>query len=84
MIEVIDIKKKIIELFNLEDVTPDEIDENEPLFDEGIGLDSVDAIELIIYLDNEFGIKFSDMSESKEAFASTKALCEYINSHKKS
>ena len=84
MIEVIDIKNKLIELFNLEDVTPDEIDENEPLFNEGIGLDSVDAIELIIYLDNEFGIKFGDMSESKEAFASTKALTAYINRHKKS
>jgi len=82
MVEVVTIKEKLIELFNLEDVSVDEINENEPLFNEGIGLDSVDAIELIIYLDNEFGIKFGDMEESKAAFASTKGLTDYINEHK--
>ena len=54
MVTYDEIKQKIIEALNLEDITADEIEDDAPLFNEGLGLDSVDAIELIIFLDNQY------------------------------
>ena len=64
MITTQDVKEKIIAGLNLEDITHDEIDDNEALFNEGLGLDSVDAIELIVILDSEYGIKFENMNKT--------------------
>ena len=74
-----EVKKKLIEGLNLEELTPDEIDDNAPLFNEGLGLDSVDAIELIVVLDANYNVKFENMDELKEIFASIANLTDYIN-----
>ncbi len=71
----------LIELFQLEDTKLGDLDAEAPLFNEGLGLDSVDAIELTIYLDNEFDIRFANMAASQEAFGSIKALTDYVNMH---
>lgn len=69
----------LITLFNLEGVESESIDPEAALFSEGVGLDSVDAIELSVYLNNEYAIQFTSMEENMEAFASLKALTAYIN-----
>jgi len=78
-----EVKKKLIEGLNLEELTPEEIDDNEPLFNEGLGLDSVDAIELIVVLDANYNVKFENMDELKEIFASITNLTKYINENRK-
>ncbi len=77
------LKVQIIEQLNLEDVEPDEIDANEPLFGDGLGLDSIDALELIVLLEKEYGIKIENPKEGQEIFYSVKSLAEYILAHKK-
>lgn len=79
MISTKEIKEKLIVGLNLEEMTPDEIDDNDPLFNEGLGLDSVDAIELIVVLNTEYNVKFDNMGELKEIFASIATLTDYIN-----
>ena len=74
-----EVKQKLIEGLNLEELSPEEIDDNAPLFNEGLGLDSVDAIELIVVLDTNYNVKFENMDELKEIFASIANLTEYIN-----
>ncbi len=78
-----EVKEKLIEGLNLEELTPEEIDDNEPLFNEGLGLDSVDAIELIVVLDANYNVKFENMDELKEIFASITNLTKYINENRK-
>ena len=77
------LKLQIIEQLNLEDVELDEIDANEPLFGDGLGLDSIDALELIVLLDKEYGIKIENPKEGQEIFYSIKSLAEYILAHRK-
>ena len=79
MITTKDVKEKIISGLNLEDMGHDEIADDDALFNEGLGLDSVDAIELIVILDSEYGIKFENMSELKDIFATVQSLTNYIN-----
>ena len=83
MITTEQLKKELIELFNLEGVSVEEIADDDHLFGDGLGLDSVDAIELTIFLDNEHGIVFSNISESEAVFSSIKNLQQYINQHEK-
>jgi len=59
------------------------ISDDDALFNEGLGLDSVDAIELIVILDSEYGIKFENMSDLKDIFATITTLTDYINKNKK-
>ena len=61
-----ELKEKIIEQLNLEDVAVDEIQDNDPLFGEGLGLDSIDALELIVMLDKDYGIKLADPKEGRK------------------
>jgi len=77
------LKVQIIEQLNLEDVEPDEIDANEPLFGDGLGLDSIDVLELIVLLEKEYGIKIENPKEGQEIFYSVKSLAGYILAHKK-
>ena len=80
MITTNDLKEKIIEGLNLEDMTPDEIEDNMALFgDEGLGLDSVDAIELTLVLEKEFGVKVTNMNAAESIFATPTSLTEYVN-----
>jgi len=77
------LKKELIELFSLEGISVEEIADDDHLFGDGLGLDSVDAIELTIFLDNEHGIVFSNISESEAVFSNIKNLQQYINQHEK-
>ena len=73
------IRKLIIDALNLEDIKPEDIVDSEPLFGEGLGLDSIDALELGVALRKKFGIKFSaDKTENRKHFASVDALAAYI------
>ncbi len=84
MITTDDLKIKIIEGLNLEDMTIDEIEDDMPLFgDDGLGLDSVDAIEVTLMLEKEFGVKITNMAEAESIFASSLSLTQYINEQKK-
>ena len=75
------LKSELIELFNLEGVDVNEIGDNDHLFNDGLGLDSVDAIELTIFLDNTYGIVFPNIAASEQAFGSIQSLYDYINTH---
>ena len=83
MITTSSIKAQLIEGLSLEDLDISDIDDNAALFNDGLGLDSVDAIELIVILDNEYGLKFKSMDEAKEVFVSIQTLTDYINRHAK-
>ena len=77
-----ELKGKIIEVLNLEEVSIGEIENDAPLFGDGLGLDSIDALELIVLLDKDYGIKISDPKEGKNIFASINALAKYITDNK--
>lgn len=77
-----ELKENIIEQLNLEDVTVDEIADNDPLFGEGLGLDSIDALELIVMLDKDYGIKLTDPKEGRAIFKSVEVMAEYITEHR--
>jgi len=74
-----EIKEKLISGLHLEDISPNEIEDDAPLFNDGLGLDSVDAIELIVVLNTEYKVKFDNMEELKEIFTSISTLTNYIN-----
>ncbi len=77
-------KKVLIEYLNLEDMTPDDIDDNDALFgEEGLGLDSVDSIELVLAIEKEYGVKITDPKQYQTIFASVQNLLTYINENKK-
>ncbi|MCQ2262885.1 MAG: phosphopantetheine-binding protein [Bacteroidales bacterium] len=77
-----ELKREIIEVLNLEDMTPADIDENAPLFGEGLGLDSIDALELIVLMEKNYGIKLQNANEGKEIFKSVRVMAEYIQQHR--
>jgi acyl carrier protein len=80
MVAINTLKEKLIEGLSLEDIEIDEIEDDMPLFgDEGLGLDSVDAIELTLILEKEFGVKVTDMANAETIFASCNSLTSYIN-----
>jgi len=76
------LKEEIIEVLNLDEVTPADIDENAPLFGEGLGLDSIDALELIVLMEKNYGIKLQDPAQGKEIFKSIKVMAEYIEANR--
>jgi acyl carrier protein len=73
------LKAQIIETLNLEDMEPSDIDANDPLFgDDGIGLDSIDALELIVLMNKEYNIQIADPEQGKDVFHSIKSMADYI------
>lgn len=72
------LKTLIVETLRLEDVTPAEIDPDEPLIGGGLSLDSIDALELVVRLEKEFGVKISSSEESRKALASISSLAAFI------
>lgn len=78
----IELKNKIIEVLNLEDIQIDEIQDNDALFGDGLGLDSIDALELIVLLDKDYGIKLSDPKEGRSIFQSIETMAAYITEHR--
>ncbi len=79
------LKRELIEELNLEEMTPEDIDPDAPLFNEGLGLDSIDALEIILILERNYGVKIKNPSEgeAKEIFKSVRSLAEYITAHQK-
>ena len=77
-----ELKEKIIEQLNLEDVAIEEIKDTDPLFGEGLGLDSIDALELIVMLDKDYGIKLADPKQGKKIFESVETMASYIKEHR--
>jgi len=73
-----ELKAMIITDLKLEDVRPEEIQDDDPLFGEGLGLDSLDAVELVLLLQKHYQIEIKDMEEAKQAFASIRALADTI------
>ena len=78
----LELKRQIIDVLNLEDLQPSDIDDAAPLFGEGLGLDSIDALELIMIMDKQDGIKFQNKEESKAALASIDTMAAYIQEHR--
>lgn len=79
---ILKLKKEIIEVLNLEGVTPDDIDDNAPLFGEGLLLDSIDALELIVLMEKNYGIKLQDPNKGKDIFKSVQVMADYIAENK--
>ena len=79
---VLELKKQIIEVLNLEDVQPEDIENDAPLFGEGLGLDSIDALELIMILEKEYGIKLQSPAQGKEIFKSIRTMAEFIQANR--
>lgn len=72
------VKQTLVEELNLEDVSPEDIEDDAPLFGEGLGLDSLDAVELVVIIQKHFGVVIADMEQGREAFQSVNALCDFI------
>lgn len=78
-----ELKKQIIEALNLEDMSPDDIDADAPLFGEGLGLDSIDALELIVLMEKQYGIRLNSPAEGKAIFKSVRTMADYVSKNRK-
>ena len=79
----LEVKELIIEVLQLEDITPDDIDTAAPLFVEGLGLDSIDALELALAISKRYGFQLrSDNDENRRIFASLRALSAHVEANK--
>jgi acyl carrier protein len=76
------LKKQIIEFLNLISVKPEDIKDEEPLFGEGLGLDSIDSIELIVLLGREYGIDIKDPKEGRKILTNVNTMAAYIEEHR--
>lgn len=85
MKELIDeLKQQIKEALNLEELPVEDFDENAPLFGEdGIGLDSIDVLEIIVMLEKKYGIRLANPKEGKAIFRSVKTIAEYVQANRK-
>lgn len=77
------LKIQIIEQLNLEDMEPEDIDPEESLFGEGLGLDSIDALELIVLLEKEYGIKIQNPKDGQKIFFSLNTMATFIKENQK-
>ncbi|MBQ2150490.1 MAG: acyl carrier protein [Bacteroidales bacterium] len=75
---ILELKNRILEALKLEDMTPEDIDSDAPLFKDGLGLDSIDALELMLLLEKNYGIKLKSPAEGKEIFKSVMTMAEYV------
>lgn len=74
-----ELKLKVIDALNLEGMTPEDIADDAPLFgDEGLGLDSIDVLELIVFLEKNYGIRLANPQEGKKVFQSMTVMAEYV------
>ena len=79
-----ELKEKIVEALNLEDLVITDLEDDSPLFGEdGLGLDSIDALELIVLLEKNYGIKISDPKEGKNIFKSVNVMADYVEKNRK-
>ena len=78
-----ELKIKVIDALNLEGITPEDIDNDAPLFgDEGLGLDSIDVLELIVLLEKNYGIRLATPGEGKEVFKSMAVMAAYVEKNR--
>ncbi len=77
------LKVEIIEVLNLEEMEPGDIENDAPLFGDGLGLDSIDALELIVLLEKNYGIKIEDPKDGRKIFFSIRTMAEFITEHQK-
>ena len=78
------LKEMLVKDLKLQDINPDEIGDDDPLFEQGLGLDSLDAVELVVLINKHYDIQIQDMEEGRVAFASINALAEYISKQQNS
>jgi len=79
----VNLKQQIIESLNLQGMKPEDIDDNAPLFGDGLGLDSIDSLELMVLLERNYGIKIEDAREGRNILASVQTMAEYIEANRK-
>lgn len=72
------LKQMLIERLKFEDMTPEDIDDDEPLFGGGLGLDSIDALEIVVMLETEFGVKVKNETSARDAFRSISTLAQLV------
>jgi len=77
------LKQQIIDSLNLQGMKPEDIDDNAPLFGEGLGLDSIDSLELMVLLERNYGIKIEDAREGRKVLQSVQSMADYIAAHRK-
>lgn len=77
-----ELKTKIVDVLNLEDIEINDIQDTDPLFGDGLGLDSIDALELIVLMDKDYGIKLSDPKEGRAIFQSIETMAAYISANR--
>lgn len=78
-----ELKEEIIAALNLEEMTPDDIADDDALFGDGLGLDSIDALELIVLLEKKYGIKLANPAEGKKIFKSITTIADYVSKNRK-
>lgn len=76
-----DLKSQIIAQLNLQDTKPEDIGDDQPLFVDGLGLDSIDALELIVLLQQQYKIKLSNAEDGPRVFKTVRTMAEYIKAH---
>jgi acyl carrier protein len=75
---LLELKARIVEALQLQEVSPDQIDDDAPLFGTGLGLDSIDALELVVMLEEKYGILIRDSEVARSAFKSVRTLADFI------
>lgn len=78
-----ELKKKIISTLKLSDIEPDEIDNDEPLVGEGLGLDSIDTLELLVLMEKDYGVTVPDITVGRQVFSSMRSMAEYVDKNRK-
>ena len=79
---VLELKKLIINTLKLEDIAPEDIEDEAPLFGEGLGLDSIDALELVVALEKTYNVFIPDSEVGKKVFRSVNALADFVKTHR--
>ena len=77
------LKQQIIDSLNLQGMKPEDIDDNAALFGDGLGLDSIDSLELMVLLERNYGIKIEDAREGRKVLESVQSMADYIQQHRK-
>ncbi len=76
-----ELKERLVESLSLEDVDPEDIDDDAPLFGEGLGLDSLDGVELVVMLQRHYGLDVREMQKGREIFQSVNTLADYVSNN---
>jgi acyl carrier protein len=80
---IVKVKQMIIDSLRIEGMSPDEIDSDAPLFGDGLGLDSIDALQLVVAMEKEFGVVVPDAATGTVVFASVRSMAGYIAENRK-